>query len=494
MLARIVFVMPRLALLAALSLAAVPALADCIANGHYTIVGNAAPQIGTRFPYTEDLVHHLDDRPVGARTLVAYSSDLHWTKIQSGCAEFSEQNVSASAPVNVQLRAALRVSFSPRPTAPMEARYEIQLRLGKTADDPAAIVVATELRHVGPRIPRMERFNGLVRDLPPGNYVYSMWCRLLDGPETSGFSADLQWLTAQGVPRDYPAAESASDALDVGTAWTRVGDAMALDARRPVDVALQSSFRVEAADGGASKLEIAFAADDEAIGEHGVVAIPDLLPEGMVAFDDKRALSAEHHRIQLWMRSDAGVAHLGAARANALSLPLRLPYLGISPMQRAGAGNPIVVEPQGDPVQPAAMSPVCGNWTKVLEFELPPSPTSADFSWTLDGFVEIAGFDVSGYGQLGAQIEHRRRGAKPGSEDFDQATDIGMFEFQAHRGGDGIYFYGDCSKWGNEAGNRVTLWVRRMQGCADGPLDGQLTVGRRWVAVKLLPSQGPHLP
>ena len=46
----------------------------------------------------------------------------------------------------------------------------------------------------------------------------------------------------------------------------------------------------------------------------------------------------------------------------------------------------------------------------------------------------------------------------------------------------------------NEAGNLVTLWVRRMQGCADGPLDGNLVVGRRWLALKLLPSLAPHLP
>jgi hypothetical protein len=484
---------PRFAVAVVLLLAAVPALADCIGNGHYTIVGSATPQRGTRFPYTEDLVHHLDDRPVGARTQVAYSSDMRWVKIQSGCAEFAEQNVSASAPVNVMLRASLRISYTPRPTAPGDARYEIQLRLGKSADDPAPMIVATELRHVGPRIPRAERFSGLARDLPAGNYVYSMWFRLLDGPETNGVAVDLQWLTAQGVPRDYPAAEIEADAIDVGDAWTRVGDAMALDTRWPVDVALQSSFRVDDVD-GASKLAIAFTVDGEAIGEHGSVAIPELLPEGMVAFDDKRAISAEHHRIQLWMRSDAGVVHLGAARANAFSLPLRLPYLGIAPMTRVSASDRVVVKPEGDPVQPAAMSPVCGAWAKVLEFELPPSSSNDDFSWTIDGFVEIAGFDVSGYGQVGAEIQHRRRGAKAGSDDFDNATDIGMFEFQARPGGDGIYFYGDCSKWGNEAGTRVTLWVRRMQGCADAPFGGQLLVGTRWLAIKLLPSQGPHLP
>lgn len=483
---------PRLAgLAAALLLAAAPLAADCIGNGHYTIVGNAKPQRGTAFPYTEDLVHHLDDRPVGARAPVAYSPDLHWVKIQSGCAEFSEQNVSASAPINLMLRASLRISYTPRPTAPLDARYEIQLRVGKSADDPAAVVAATELRHVGPRIPRSERFTGMVRDLPAGNYVYSMWLRLLDGPESNTLAVDLQWLTAQGVPRDYPAAETASDAVDVGNSWTRVGDAMALDPRWPVDVALQSPFRVDGSD-GATKLEVAFALDDESIGEHGIVAIPELLPEGLVAFDDKRGLDAKPHRIQLWMRADVGVAHLGNARANAFALPLRLPFLNVVPMQRVSAGDTIVVKPQGDAVQPAAMSPVCGNWAKVLEFEL--APSKGDFSWSMEGFVEIKDWDVSGYGQLGVEIRHRRKTAALDSEDFDDATDIGMFEFQARRGGDGIYFYGDCSKWGNDKGNRVSLWVRRMQACADAPIDGNLVVGERWVAIKMLPSLGPHLP
>src|ERR1051325_87045 len=482
---------PRALIVAAFALAALPAAADCIGNGHYTIVASAQPERGTPFPYTEDLVHHLDDRPVGARMLVSYSPDLRWVKIQSGCAEFAEQNVSASAPVNLLLRASLRISFTPRPTAPIDARYEIQLRLGKSADDPAPIVVATELRHVGPRIPRAERFAGLARDLPAGNYVYSMWCRLLDGPETNAIAVDLQWLNAQGVPRDYPAAESQTDAIDVGEAWTRVGDALALDPRWPVDAALQSSFRVDAAN-GATKLEIAFTLDDEAIGEHATIAIPELLPEGMVAFDDKRALAAEHHKIQLWMRTDAGLARLGGLRVNAFSLPLRLPYLNVIPMHRVSASERVIVTADGDAVQPAAMSPVCGNWTKVLEFELPPS--KGDFSWSMNGYVEIAGFDVSGYGQLGVEIRHRRKTAKPDSEDFDESTDIGMFEFQARPGGDGIYFYGDCSKWGNDAGNRVSLWLRRMQGCADGPFGGQFVAGERWVTLKLLPSQGPHLP
>jgi hypothetical protein len=475
----------------ALLLVAAPAFADCIGNGHYTIVGTIRPQRGTRFPYTEDLVHHADDRPVGARLEVRYRDDLRWVKIQSGCADYAERNVSAAVPVNLLLRASLRIDYEPAPTAPAEARYEIQLRVGKSADDPAAIVAATELRRVGARVPRSERFSGIVRHLPAGNHVYSMWFRLLDGPETNGVHLNLQWITAQGVPRDYPAAETVIDAVDVGEAWTRVGDPLVLEARWPVDVALQSSFRVDSID-RASKLSIAFTVDDDAVDEHGTVAIPEILPEGMAAFDDKRGLEAGEHRLQLWMRSDAGVARLGGVRAGAFSMPLRLAFLNVIPMHRVSASDPVVVTTQGDAVQPAAMSPICGAWTKAMEFELPPS--KGNFSWTMDGYVEIADVDVSGYGQVAVQIEHRRKGAAPGSDDFNEATDIGMFEFQARNGGDGIYFYGDCSKWGNDAGNRISLWVRRIQGCSGGATDGALVVGRRWVTVKLLPSSGPHLP
>src|ERR1044072_1459838 len=104
---------PGLLLLCLLLFTALPIFGDCIGNGHYTVVGSADPPVGTRFPYTEDLVHHMTDLPVGEHVEVAYASDLHWTKIQSGCASFGEQNIYAAVPVNVMLRASLRISESP---------------------------------------------------------------------------------------------------------------------------------------------------------------------------------------------------------------------------------------------------------------------------------------------------------------------------------------------------------------------------------------------
>src|SRR5258707_4576060 len=164
--------------------AARPALlADCIANGHYTIVGNAMPLLGTRYPSTEDLASRRDAVPVPALVVVGYHQDGRWTKIQAGCTSSRERNVSASTAVNMLLRASLRIDAH---TAHMEARYQVQIRLGYE-------VVMTETRRLG-EVPRSDRFATVVRHVPAGNYVYSLWLRVLDGPESNHATVDLQWI------------------------------------------------------------------------------------------------------------------------------------------------------------------------------------------------------------------------------------------------------------------------------------------------------------
>src|SRR6202171_5314045 len=166
--------MPRHLLLAVLLLAAAPAGADCIANGHFTIVGNAEPLLGTRYPYTEDLASRPDALPVPATFSVAHHEDGRWTKIQSGCTSSEERNISASTSVNLLLRASLRLNAH---SAPLDARYQLQLRIRADA-------VMTETRRLGV-VPRSDRFAAAVLDVPAGSYVYSLWFRILDGPESN---------------------------------------------------------------------------------------------------------------------------------------------------------------------------------------------------------------------------------------------------------------------------------------------------------------------
>ena len=191
------------------------------------------------------------------------------------------------------------------------------------------------------------------------------------------------------------------------------------------------------------------------------------------------------------MRSTKGRVRVSSLRIEMVSFPSQSRELDIIPMVRAEATDELVATTAGDDAQTAALSPICGRWTKLLQFVLPPS--DGDPSWNLEGYIEVLDTDVSGYGQIAVVAIHPneiRNGALVGNP----TTDMGIFEVHARAGGDGFFFYGDASKWGNDlAGNEMSLWIRRIEGCRNAPFGGDFRVGRRWLAVKLLPSQGPHL-
>lgn len=459
----------RSAFLSLVLLFSLRAAADCVADGHYTVATSPHPLVGTRFPYTEDL------SPARVQ-VVAFHDDLRWTQLQGGCETYGGRNVLATGTSNVLLRASFRVRRDPATTAPRGSRYEVQLRLGDGA-------VATEVRRFTGVTPSSDRFAAMVRDLPAGNYGYTMWIRLLDGPAANALAIDLQWITAQGAPNVYGGARGEAAEAVVGSDWTAVGTPMVVDSTWETDVALQSSFTV--VDASASRLSVAFALDGGATGEDfGSVAIPDLLPNGLTTFDDARAVAAGHHVVQLMMRTDGGLARIANARAELVAFPLRMRRPEVIAMQRVTEATPLFASTAGDAVQSPALSPVCGRWTKLLEFDLPPS--SGSFSWTLEGYVELHGALVSGYGQIAIAAVHQE--AKG-----EQKTDMGMFEFQASASGDGIYLYGDCSKWGNYNSTRLSLWIRRIEGCNDSPSGGGFFVGKRWLSAKVLPSEGRHL-
>ncbi len=472
--------MYRRALTALLLFSALPLAADCIANGHYTIVGSAVPLLGTRYPYTEDLASRADAVPVPALVPVSFHEDGRWTKIQTGCASSGERNVSASTAVNLLLRASLRINAH---TAPPEARYQLQLRLG---DD----VVMTETRRLG-EVPRSDRFAAIVRDVPAGSYVYSLWLRLLDGPESNRATADLQWITAQGVPNRFAAVREESAGEErIGGQWVSVGRTVHFSNDQRIDLALQSSFTVEDAEDDAT-LDIAYTVDREPLVPSGRLAVPVTRPDSLVVFDARPFVRPGMHTLRMWMRGAQSNVRVSSLRIEMVAFPSRIRDLDILPMVREESNDELVVTTAGDDEQTASLSPICGRWTKLLQFELPPS--NGDPSWNLEGYIEVLDTDVSGYGQLAMVAVHRNE-IKHGVFIGDATTDMGIFEFHARAGGDGFFFYGDASKWGNSVtGDEMSLWIRRIEGCRDAPFGGGFRIGRRWLAVKLLPSEGPHL-
>jgi hypothetical protein len=444
--------------------------ADCIGYGHYTI--DSAP-----FPYTEDLVHHADDLPVGDPVTVRYREDLAWTKIQGGCTMLDERNVRASVAVNVLLRASFRVAWYPSPSAPAGTRFEVQLRLGEAVDDPNARVVASAVRTLGPRQPQSERLGGIVRDLPAGNYVYSMWMRILDGPASNDITFGLQWITAQGTPSTMPAAEATSFREQViDDHWTAVGRELTIDAKEAGDLSLLTSYEAT----GSSALLLAWSLDDRGPEPRIVVTAA----QSATIFDHLAGVAPGRHTLRLLARTADGSMTLRKIH-NAVVVFSRD---AVQPMSEASASQPVIATQAGSDVQPYAMSSVCGRWTKLLDLVLEPAD-GASPSWVLEGFVEIVGWTGEGtYAQVGIDAAHLENGK-------DAVTDMGMVELQLSSQHDGISFYGDCSKWGNAGeGTRLSLWIRRIEGCLGEPSGGAITVGQRWLSVKLLPSPTPHLP
>jgi hypothetical protein len=489
--------MRPLRLLCLLLLLHPPALrGNCIAEGHYALGWTLRPLTGTPFPYTEDITHVPSNAPVGGHLTVSYHSDLRWTRIQSGCAEYGETNINASTAFHLQVRAAPLIAFDPPPTAPRGTRYEVQIRLGLTPDDPNPRIASWEMRRLEGKYPYTERFGGSLQNVPAGNYVQSMWARLLDGPETNAITFDLQWMTGQGVPTIFPAGRRSSDAPDlVGTSWTAVGPELAYDSYRPLDLSLQASFQIAAGMPGAL-LDFGWSVDGASSGpQYGSLGVPtaDMLPAGRVIYDDKVLVPAGHHAVRLYARTSAGETRLEYVTTECFSFPSHWQFPEIRPMQQALGTGRIHVDTQTTGEQPVAISPICGRWTKLLELELPPVSATIGYTWMLNGYVELPGsFDGSSDANVAFETVH----LEPSRDDLRhlESTDMGVFDVQLTRVPGGIYMYGDASKWGDWGqGAKVSLWARKLEGCRGATFGGGFDVGKRWLAVKLLPSYGEHL-
>ena len=444
----------RLFAAALLLLVSSPLAADCIANGHYTLAASA-------FPYTEDLTRP-SSTPLPSGMWVSDGND--WTLVQTACSE--RTNVNALVDVTLLVRASFHIT---KTTAAPDAMFDVQLRVD---GEP----MATHARRVGDQFPRSYRFGDSVQRLTAGNHLLTMWVRMRD---PGAIYLGLQWITAQGAPAINGGSRVAADTATLNGHWTMIGEPMALNTMRDVDLALQASFTISKAD---APIEFTWTVDEEAPGERtGFVAAPLVQPEGTTIFDHRAWIERGSHSVQLWGRSNGADAQLDGITIDMVGFPQEMARTTLTPLVESSAENTVIATTAGDTQQPLAMSSDCGRWTKILEFDLPPD--RKDRSWSLDGFVEFLGRDISGYGELGIEVDSG-----------DAHTDVGRFDLQVEQQHEGFYFYGDCSKWAPGDATHVSLWVRRIEGCGLAPLGGSFVVGRRWLAVKLLPSQTPHLP
>lgn len=442
--------------------------AGCIDQGHYAILAHTGTLRGTPWPYSEDLASRQDQLPVGDPVFVAWDPELPWTKIQTGCAAHGERNVFASEEVNLILRASFTFSDPTKKTAITGTRYQVQLRL----DDQ---VILDEVRRLDGRYPQSQRFGAVARNVPKGSYVYSMWFRLLDGPASNQVTLGLQWITSQGMPARYPAATAeTAGPRTLSEKWEPVGPPVQLETAVTSDLILLSSlssdarvvagYTVDTPDGKRSARE------------------PQIIRSSM--FDQRLQLPPGDYAVRLWARTIEGEAVVEHVRTDVAAFPL-----GPFPMYEQGASEPVAVTPSGDGNEPVTLSPVCGRWTRLLDFDTP--SVSGDFSWFLHAYVEVERVIGHGYAELA--IQTIRNDEAPRAE-MMHATDMGIVVAQLSPGRDAVSFYGDASSWGNAGGNRMSLWIRIIEGCNGAGFGNELTVGKRSLAIKLLPTTSILLP
>ena len=459
--------MPRAAAILSLLLT-LSAGATCIEQGHYAILAHTGTLQGTPWPYSEDLASRSDQLPHGDPTIVGWSPELPWTKIQTGCSTYSERNVFASEEVNLILRASFTFSDPTKHTAVTGTRYQVQLRLGDE-------VVLDEVRRLDGRYPQSQRFGAVARNVPKGSYVYSMWFRLIDGPRVNQVTLGLQWITSQGMPARYPAASAERiGPVRVAEKWMPVGPQVHIETAVPSDLILLSSI-------ASDRRLVAGYTVDTANGKRSTRE-PQIVRSSM--FDQRPHLPPGEYVVRLWARTMEGEAAVERVRTDVAAFPL-----GEFPMVEFSADDPVVVTSEGDANEPVTLNPVCGLWTRLLDFETP--HVSGNFSWFLHAYVELE--EVVGHGYVEIAIQTVLNQPTPDPAVL-AATDMGIVVAQLSPGGDGVSFYGDASAWGNADGNRMSLWIRVIEGCNGAGFGNELTVGKRSLAVKLLPTTSIHLP
>jgi hypothetical protein len=502
-----------------------PVTGNCFTNGHFGICGTPRPLTGVHYPYTEDIATSTF-APVGFVT-VSFDPALPWTKIQSGCTFFGECNVNGVAPFNLSVRCSPSISVLPpanKPNAPVGSRYEIKVTLAKSLTDPNPIVILQQLRRMRGVYPQSDKFGGTLTNVPAGNYVCSMWCRLLD---PGNITFDYQWLNAQGFPASFPAGVVSGGPMTLPNKWTAVGNLMPFTVTQPLDLTINASFQLSTpsghnagaddtaggqssdddqgdnAQGGGSGsgtsgdvVQIGFSLDGQSSGNHfGSLAIPSQsgLPLGFTAFDHSINVQPGSHTLQMFMRTQKKPIQMDSWTVGFLSLAntdstgfATLPggeIATITPMLSASASFPVTVSSTTTGPQPMGENPAIGLWTPLLEIDMPPQ--AGPYSWMLEGYLQFLG------NLTGTQLGELMIEAVIPSLDPPLNIDVGRTSICITNYLDGVYFHGDANKWGNTPPNRLRLWAHQLT--AWGNVGGKFDVGKRWFTVKLVPSDGPNM-
>jgi hypothetical protein len=521
----------------------------CGANGHTSFFANAYPYTETILnKHDKDLTRDLcdprhydyDSIPEPMPTI----SGSTWVKIAEGCQKIGKINLSPNVPVNLLLRASANVSSS---TAGTNLRYEVRLVVSRQTlqslpDLPAADVLMsrTAIKRVNSSIPQQDTVEGTLRNVPAGDWRYSMWARMID---TGSITFHYNWISAQGVPAVYPgdtfdvssvtipAAETTSGGSVVPGPWLDVGSPIQITNELDLDLAINASLDILCSTGANAAntdadcttsqdgtfLDVWFTVNQPfqpGITRTGAIGSQagDTLPLTVTMYDHVAGVLAGTHTLQMKVRNRrASGVRLRSPHISYVSFPYAqqgFTNTALMPTVREFNIRPMnEISDVASEISPNFNTKLtrdeCGLFAQILGplsiDDLSPDNVENGGTYLLDAFVELKNPGVQGiYGEVFIEVQH--------TDPPDVMHPMGKIEdpIDAGRGPiritpdwSGFYVHGDIGAWGLKRNNTYRLWFRQIScnvsfpDAPPYPTSNAIRIGRRWMSIKTLPTLTP---
>lgn len=435
---------------------------DCRNQFHFAIKNSI-------YPYSEDTAKE-GALPIGTVTLSGPNGP--WTVIATGCVQESQNNLFTSTDFNLRMLAYLQIGST---TVAPRGEYQVQFLIDGV---PRGWFVRT---YKG-MLPQGDHFGSIATNVPAGTHRFEVQARLM-ASGTMTFTE--QFITSMGAPVSFPYfSDTASAAMTIDGTWRRVTNEVAFTNTVAVD--LYPIAYLEWDSGMPNdKVTVKFMLDGAEPPHNSDVAVPPFFRDGIHIFDHLANVPAGTHSISLWAKNNV---------ARAASVSFRTMALASYPAASAHPSNPILRDAFAtgtvtiNPSIPSAEQPSfssggkCGYWTKILEFDMP--PVSGTFNWTGEGYVALLGNRTGDWTTTRAAIAIEAISLSP----TPFSSDMHFVAISPPNNLGQIYFYADSMFWGDGYGQKVKLWMRKVSGC--GYTNGTFDVGRRYLSLKLVPTDG----
>jgi hypothetical protein len=399
----------------------------------------------------------------------------------------TRNEIRATAPVHVLLRAALRIDDLE--DVPPGGRYSVHFLVDGIERGSAMRVLKA--------LPQGDVFHAIALDVPAGNHYYEVKARTLDG---GSFTAALVWTHAFGVPAVNPAGRGLREApAEITGRWTEITDRLRISNKTGgnLDVLAQASLQFTGGTPG-DRISVGFGlkpADDAVYPpspRNSDFAVVER--DGISIFDHKLSVGPGEWDLVLYAINRNGRTATAASRELAFAA---IPAAAGVAAEYQNA-TPVVVDTRKGVVPHPVLNNVdpwedCGKWTLLDEFQVPPS-SGPDSVWTAQGYVEFLGRSGGEWDEPDVEVVFQLITNDP----TPVTTEGGIHRLAIPRDLHGYSLFTDAGTWGNKRGNTIRVWARKRWGRNCGFRVGQIKrvdtghatfrIGRRYFVFKQVPA------